>query len=77
MLDSCQVCNQTQPPMDQLFCSDAHTVGTYSPYQCMLFFGDTESPSNFYRLTYGNENLTESTVLIDGGDCIFLAFPTS
>jgi hypothetical protein len=75
MLEPCQVYNQTQPPADQLFCSDSYTDGGYFPYQCMLFFGETALPDPFYGPTYGNGSMTESTVMIGGGDCIFLSFP--
>lgn len=76
-LEPCYSCSTTLgPPEEQLFCTDEYTLGLYDPYQCVLFFGDTTFPNSFYGPTYGpGLGPTVSTVLIDGGECIFLKFP--
>ncbi|KAH8763976.1 hypothetical protein F5882DRAFT_383452 [Hyaloscypha sp. PMI_1271] len=76
-LEPCYSCSTTLgPPQEQLFCTDAYTVGVFDPYQCILFFGDTTAPDSFYAPTYGTgPNLVKSTVVIGGGECIFLLFP--
>jgi hypothetical protein len=79
MLEPCQVCNNTQPPADQMFCLDRYTLNanSYVPYQCMIFVGDTTSP-NFYGVSYGaGPGLTGATALENGGDCIWMLFPYS
>lgn len=50
-LQPCEIYNCTEPPVEQLFCSDEYTIGVYDPYQCMLFFGDTTFPNSFYGPT--------------------------
>ncbi|KAE9362984.1 carbohydrate-binding module family 18 protein [Stipitochalara longipes BDJ] len=76
-LEPCYSCSVTEgPPQEQLFCTDAYTLDIYLPYQCMLFFEDTTFPNSFYGPTYGPGPVpTASTVLLDGGECIFLLFP--
>ncbi len=77
MLEPCQVCNNTQPPADQMFCMDRYTfiANSYVPYQCMIFVGDTTTP-NFYGVSYGaGPGLTGATALQNGGDCIWMLFP--
>jgi hypothetical protein len=77
-LEPCYSCSNTLgPPEEQLFCTYAYSVGLFDPYQCVLFFGDTTSPDNFYLPSYGPGPTPEqSTVHIDSGDCIFLLFPS-
>jgi hypothetical protein len=75
MLEPCQVCNNTQPPIDQLFCLDRYEDGSYAPYQCMIFVGDTTTP-NIYGVNYGDgPGPKAATTLTDRGDCIWLLFP--
>jgi hypothetical protein len=72
MLGVCDNSNCTAP-QDQLFCTGGYTVGLYAPFECALFYGDTALPNSFYGPTYGpGPGPTQSTVLIDGGDCVFL-----
>jgi hypothetical protein len=77
-LEPCYSCSTTGgPPQEQLFCTDAYTVGVFDPYQCVLFFGDATFPDSFYGPTYGpGPAPAESTVLLDGQECIFLLFPS-
>jgi len=73
ILGGCDNLNCTGPAQDQLFCTDQYTVGVYAPFECLLFYGDTALPNSFYGPTYGpGPGLTQTTVLLDGGDCIFL-----
>jgi hypothetical protein len=75
MLEPCQVCNNTQPPIDQMFCLDQYELGSYASYQCMIFVGDT-TPPNIYGVSYGTgPGPIAATTLTDDGDCIWLLFP--
>jgi len=70
-LEPCQNRNCTEPAVNQTFCTDEYTFPIYLPTQCVVFYGDATSPNSFYGPTYAGP----STVLIDGGDCIFVLFP--
>jgi hypothetical protein len=75
-LEPCYSCNTTfSPPKEQLFCTDAWTVGFYDSYQCAAFYGDALPPYSFYGQIYGSgPGSVESKTMLDAGFCIFIPF---
>lgn len=74
-LQPCRFCGGLPPP-EQLFCDDTKPGGSYLPYHCMVFFGDTISTDPFYSINYGDgPSLSVATLSTVIDDCIYLLFP--
>ncbi|KAL2064101.1 hypothetical protein VTL71DRAFT_4595 [Oculimacula yallundae] len=74
-LQPCNTCTAL-PINSQIFCDNAFTVGAYTPFHCMLFYGSVPPPSLFYGTLYGpGPDRRDAKLAPDAGDCIWIKFP--